>query len=87
MAGLLDDLAPARGAGDRRRRRVRRPITPPGRPQQRRPAATAGLGNTMWVVDFNRQSLDRVVPGVRINQWRGQFESLEAEGELILHDD
>ena len=29
----------------------------------------------MWVVDFNRQSLDRVVPGVRIDQWRGQFEA------------
>jgi pyruvate dehydrogenase E1 component len=38
-------------------------------------AATDGLGNTMWVVDFNRQSLDRVVPGVRIDQWRGQFEA------------
>jgi pyruvate dehydrogenase E1 component len=38
-------------------------------------AATAGLGNTLWVVDFNRQSLDRVVPGMRIDQWRGQFES------------
>jgi pyruvate dehydrogenase E1 component len=37
--------------------------------------ATAGLGNVMWLVDFNRQSLDRVVPGVRIDQWRGQFES------------
>ncbi|MCW2898718.1 MAG: pyruvate dehydrogenase [Streptosporangiaceae bacterium] len=35
--------------------------------------ATAGLGNVMWLVDFNRQSLDRVVPGVRIDQWRGQF--------------
>ncbi|TDC98291.1 pyruvate dehydrogenase [Actinomadura sp. 7K507] len=35
--------------------------------------AAAGLGNVMWVVDFNRQSLDRVVPGVRIHQWRGQF--------------
>src|SRR4051812_47255401 len=33
--------------------------------------ATAGLGNVMWLVDFNRQSLDRVVPGVRIAQWRG----------------
>jgi len=33
-------------------------------------AATQGLGQTMWVVDFNRQSLDRVVPGVRIEQWR-----------------
>ncbi|HEX5598518.1 MAG TPA: pyruvate dehydrogenase [Micromonosporaceae bacterium] len=37
--------------------------------------ATAGLGNVLWLVDFNRQSLDRVVPGVRINQWRGQFEA------------
>ena len=36
-------------------------------------AATAGLGNVTWVVDFNRQSLDRVVPGIRISQWRGQF--------------
>ena len=38
-------------------------------------AATQGLGQTMWVVDFNRQSLDRVVPGVRIEQWRGQFQA------------
>ena len=37
--------------------------------------ATSGLGNVMWVVDFNRQSLDRVVPGIRIDQWRGQFQS------------
>lgn len=37
--------------------------------------ATAGLGNVMWVVDFNRQSLDRVVPGVRLEQWGGQFEA------------
>ncbi len=37
--------------------------------------ATAGLGNVMWVVDFNRQSLDRVVPGVRIGQWRSHFEA------------
>ncbi|MFC8846303.1 MULTISPECIES: pyruvate dehydrogenase [unclassified Micromonospora] len=37
--------------------------------------ATTGLGNVLWLVDFNRQSLDRVVPGVRINQWRGQFEA------------
>jgi pyruvate dehydrogenase E1 component len=35
--------------------------------------ATGGLGDVMWVVDFNRQSLDRVVPGIRIDQWRGQF--------------
>lgn len=37
--------------------------------------ATTGLGNVMWLVDFNRQSLDRVVPGIRIKQWRGQFEA------------
>ena len=37
--------------------------------------ATQGLGNVMWVVDFNRQSLDRVVPGIRIVQWRAQFEA------------
>ena len=36
---------------------------------------TEGLGNVMWVVDFNRQSLDRVVPGVRIVHWRRQFEA------------
>jgi pyruvate dehydrogenase E1 component len=35
--------------------------------------ATQGLGNVMWVVDFNRQSLDRVVPGIRIQQWSQQF--------------
>ena len=37
--------------------------------------ATQGLGNVMWIVDFNRQSLDRVVPGIRLEQWRGHFES------------
>jgi pyruvate dehydrogenase E1 component len=37
--------------------------------------ATAGLGTVMWVVDVNRQSLDRVVPGIRIAQWRSQFEA------------
>ncbi|MEC8504245.1 MAG: 1-deoxy-D-xylulose-5-phosphate synthase N-terminal domain-containing protein, partial [Actinomycetota bacterium] len=37
--------------------------------------ATQGLGNVMWVVDFNRQSLDRVVPGVRLEQWTGHFQS------------
>ena len=34
---------------------------------------TAGLGDVMWIVDFNRQSLDRVIPGVRIEQWTAQF--------------
>ncbi len=35
--------------------------------------ATQGLGNVLWIVDFNRQSLDRVVPGIRIEQWTQQF--------------
>ena len=35
--------------------------------------ATDGLGNVMWVIDVNRQSLDRVVPGMRIAQWEQQF--------------
>ena len=36
-------------------------------------SATDGLGNVMWIVDLNRQSLDRVVPGMRIAQWEQQF--------------
>src|ERR1700722_18656119 len=36
-------------------------------------SATDGLGNVLWIVDLNRQSLDRVVPGVRIAQWEQQF--------------
>jgi pyruvate dehydrogenase E1 component len=35
--------------------------------------ATDSLGNVMWIVDVNRQSLDRVVPGIRIAQWEQQF--------------
>ncbi len=30
-----------------------------------RPGHAAALGNVTWIVDFNRQSLDRVVPGIR----------------------
>lgn len=36
------------------------------------PASTA-LGSVTWVVDFNRQSLDRVVPDVRISPWHAAF--------------
>jgi pyruvate dehydrogenase E1 component len=35
--------------------------------------ATDGLGDVLWIVDVNRQSLDRVVPGVRIAQWEQQL--------------
>lgn len=38
-------------------------------------AVTAGLGNVLWVVDLNRQSLDRVVPGIRAQQWQSLFAS------------
>ena len=37
--------------------------------------ATRGLGSVMWLVDFNRQSLDRVIPEVRLRQWAAQFEA------------
>ncbi|GAB2465012.1 transketolase-like TK C-terminal-containing protein [Jatrophihabitans fulvus] len=37
--------------------------------------ATEGLGAVTWIVDVNRQSLDRVVPGTRIAQWKNQFEA------------
>ena len=35
--------------------------------------ATSGLGNVMWVVDLNRQSLDRVVPGIRASHLMERF--------------
>lgn len=37
--------------------------------------ATDGLGNSLWIIDFNRQSLDRVIPGIRVHQWKAQFEA------------
>jgi pyruvate dehydrogenase E1 component len=39
--------------------------------------ALQGLGNVMWVIDFNRQSLDRVVPGVRIAQFTAMFQAAD----------
>ena len=35
--------------------------------------ALAGLDNVIWVVDVNRQSLDRVIPGIRIRQLAAMF--------------
>ena len=32
-----------------------------------------GLDNVMWVVDLNRQSLDRIIPGIRVAVWRQMF--------------
>ncbi len=36
-------------------------------------AATAGLDDVLWVVDLNRQSLDRVVPGVQAGRLERAF--------------
>lgn len=52
--------------------------------------ALQGLGNVLWVVDLNRQSLDRVVPGVRATQLKGLFAAagwqvLEAKYGRRLH--
>ena len=35
--------------------------------------ALAGLDNLLWIVDLNRQSLDRVVPGIRAHQLERLF--------------
>jgi pyruvate dehydrogenase E1 component len=35
---------------------------------------TRRLGNALWIVDLNRQSLDRVVPGIRAVELERQFE-------------
>ena len=37
--------------------------------------AAAGLGNVLWIVDYNRQSLDRVVPVGRARQREALFAS------------
>ena len=33
----------------------------------------AQLGEVLWVVDLNRQSLDRIVPDIAISRWQGMF--------------
>ena len=35
--------------------------------------AAARLGELLWVVDLNRQSLDRIVPDIQIDRLRGMF--------------
>ncbi len=34
---------------------------------------TRGLGNALWIVDLNRQSLDRVIPGIRAAELEAHF--------------
>ena len=43
--------------------------------------ALSGLGRCTWIVDVNRQSLDRVVPGIRIRQF---MDMLEANGWKVF---
>lgn len=33
------------------------------------------LGQVTWLIDFNRQSLDRIVPDMRISPWRTAFQA------------
>jgi len=35
--------------------------------------ALGGLDNLIWIVDLNRQSLDRVIPGIRVRQLESMF--------------
>jgi pyruvate dehydrogenase E1 component len=35
--------------------------------------ALAPAGNVLWIVDLNRQSLDRVIPGIRASEMKGHF--------------
>ena len=37
--------------------------------------ALMDLKNVLWVVDINRQSLDRVIPGIREHCWREMFKA------------
>ncbi|HEU5423410.1 MAG TPA: transketolase C-terminal domain-containing protein [Nitrolancea sp.] len=37
--------------------------------------ALSGLGNVLWIIDLNRQSLDRVVPGVRAARLKALFQA------------
>ena len=35
--------------------------------------ALADMSNVLWVIDLNRQSLDRIIPGIRVNVWQQMF--------------
>src|SRR3954452_22749418 len=36
---------------------------------------TRALGNVLWIVDLNRQSLDRVVPGIKAQEMQRHFDA------------
>ena len=33
------------------------------------------ISNVIWIVDLNRQSLDRIIPFIRVKTWRQMFEA------------
>ena len=33
----------------------------------------SGIKNVLWVIDLNRQSLDRIIPGIRVRAWWEMF--------------
>ena len=37
--------------------------------------AMSDASNILWVVDLNRQSLDRIIPGIRVGAWKEMFEA------------
>ena len=47
--------------------------------------AARGLGQLTWIVDFNRQSLDRVVPGVRSQEFTHVFRDHGWQVEVVKY--
>ncbi len=50
----------------------------------------ANLPNVLWIVDLNRQSLDRIIPGIRVGAWKEMFSAngwtvVEAKYGKLLH--
>ena len=43
--------------------------------------AMLDLSNVLWVVDLNRQSLDRIIPGIRVKVWQ---EMMKANGWNVI---
>ena len=35
--------------------------------------ALTDIKNVLWIIDLNRQSLDRIIPGIRVEVWRQMF--------------
>ena len=42
--------------------------------------ALTDIKNVLWIIDLNRQSLDRIIPGIRVEAWRQMFPRKRLEG-------